>query len=352
MEIAARLNLLRHNIFIVTTRFGETANPNSTLNLPKDIALIELPFIKLPYLELLLPLPVYLQKLHRLIKDTDIVYFNNIFPFQELMILAIKLIYRKQVINMYQAPLYASTRLRKFYQRAISRFIVRFFNAHHVLNDADRKILMSWQATNICYIPNGVATDKFISSETSGYTKFKILFVGRLNYHKGFDILLNIIKIINHDRSLASDIEFSIIGNGIFELEAKNLMKHHQNIKYLGQIDHEELPGFYASSSILIMPSRYEGMPLVGLEAQSCGVPLIASDIPGMQEIAFNNKSVVLVKTEDADAFAGAICEYHNIWKNQRVPYEKLRKTARDNACNMYSWDKVTNLVLDLLRSV
>lgn len=349
IEVASRLSLLKHKVTIVTTCFGEKIYPSADFRLADSLPLMELPFLKLPYFGLLLPLPVCFWKLHRIFKSVDVIYFNNVFPFQELIMLGVKLIYKKPVINMYQAPIYGSGGRTKLYQLMVARHIVRFFDAHHVLNEADRQILIEWKAKNIHYIPNGVETDKFRPSQISSQAKFKVLFIGRLNYHKGFDILLKLIEIINHNEEFLKNIEFSIIGNGVLRHRAQDLEKRYQNVEYLGQINHEALPGFYSLSSLLIMPSRWEGMPLVALEAQSCGLPIVVSDIPGLQEIALNNKSVTLVKTEDTDAFLKVIGKSYILWRDQMESFEKLSQIARERAQARYDWSKIMPLILELL---
>lgn len=354
VEVALRLSLLKHEVVIVTTRFGGGVDSSFDSRLTDNFCLTELPFLKLPYLGLLFPIPVYFRKLNRLFKSADVVYFNNVFPFQELIMLAAKLIYKKPIINMYQSPIYSSGRRTKLYQSVVSSKIVRFFDAQHVLNEADRQVLTKWKAKNIHYIPNGVSTDKFVPSGISSGAKFKVLFVGRLNYHKGFDILLELIGIIYNNQGLLcdEDVEFSIIGNGFFKSPAQDLQKRYRNVEYIGQIKHEALPEFYAYASLLIMPSRWEGMPLVALEAQSCGLPIVASDIPGLREIAFNNKSITLVNKKDPAAFMEAVCKHYSLWKYQRENFESLRQSARNNAQTGYDWNKIMPLIIELLLSL
>jgi glycosyltransferase involved in cell wall biosynthesis len=75
-------------------------------------------------------------------------------------------------------------------------------------------------------------------------------------------------------------------------------------VRFLGLV--EDMPGFYAACDLVCLPSRNEGLPLAALEAQACGVPLVAARVGGMSA-ACDPASARLVAPEDAVALAGAI---------------------------------------------
>jgi glycosyltransferase involved in cell wall biosynthesis len=77
-------------------------------------------------------------------------------------------------------------------------------------------------------------------------------------------------------------------------------------VRFLGLV--EDMAGFYAACDILCLPSRNEGLPLAALEAQACGVPLVASDVGGVGA-ACDPDSARLVPAEDPIALAAALVE-------------------------------------------
>jgi glycosyltransferase involved in cell wall biosynthesis len=340
-----------HNITMITTRYGASMTAPVDLGPADHISLIELPYMRLPYFKSFLPIPARPFRLNRIFKSADVIYFDNVVIFLELALLAVKLIYKKPVINMYQVSLYAPGRLRRLYQYAVSRFAARFFDAQHVLNEADRQVLIKWKAKNIRYIPNGVAVDEFMPPEMLSQEKFDVLFVGRLNLSKGFDILCVAIEILNGDKKFADDAGFTIIGGGPLEFRAGQL-KSFGNVRHYSRIEHAGLPDRYARASVLAAPFRREGMPLVALEAQSAGLPIVAFDIPGLRGLASENRSVELVKPEDPRAFAKAIYKCYDLWKNQKDVYGELRRLARKNTQDKYSWDKIAAMALEVINSV
>jgi glycosyltransferase involved in cell wall biosynthesis len=77
-------------------------------------------------------------------------------------------------------------------------------------------------------------------------------------------------------------------------------------VRFLGLV--EDMPGFYAACDLACLPSREEGLPLAALEAQACGVPLVASAVGGVAAAA-DPASALLVAPESPDALARAIAE-------------------------------------------
>lgn len=124
---------------------------------------------------------------------------------------------------------------------------------------------------NIEVIPNA---NSFIPSNRASLDCNRVIAVGRYDYQKGFDELIKIWKKI-YDKN--SDWRLDIFGDGplkdklenlIKDLELSDIVRLHPPVK---NIEKE-----YLESSILAMTSRYEGLPMALLEAQVCGLPMVA----------------------------------------------------------------------------
>lgn len=118
-------------------------------------------------------------------------------------------------------------------------------------------------------IPNAVDTELFRKLDKSRAREMLELqqeetiglFVGRAEYAKGFDVLLEIARSMR-------DITFVVVGSRVHGPP---------NVKALGRIPHSDMPLCYASADFLLLPSRYEGFNLSILEALACDLPIVVS---------------------------------------------------------------------------
>src|SRR3989338_5104476 len=109
--------------------------------------------------------------------------------------------------------------------------------------------------------------------------KFTVLFVGRLIEKKGAGLLMEIAQELK-------DINFVFVGDGPIERDLKQASEAHHNIFVVGRKTPQEIPVYYGSADIGVLPSQYEeGFARVTLEALSCGRPVIVANkgcFPGM----------------------------------------------------------------------
>ncbi|MFM0041902.1 glycosyltransferase [Paraburkholderia sediminicola] len=121
--------------------------------------------------------------------------------------------------------------------------------------------------------------------------KLKLLFVGRMDRQKGVDNLLKVMSAVRRN-----DIELTIVGapskkSADFEIP--------KNVQLLGWIPREKLGLHFGSSDAVVMPSRWEGLPLVALESFRAGTPVIASSIGALTEIVIPGTSGFTIDFED-----------------------------------------------------
>jgi glycosyltransferase involved in cell wall biosynthesis len=76
-------------------------------------------------------------------------------------------------------------------------------------------------------------------------------------------------------------------------------------LEWLGHV--EDMPTLYASVDMVVLPSYREGLPKSLIEAAACGLPLVATDVPGCREVIADNEDGLLVPVRDASALAAAI---------------------------------------------
>jgi glycosyltransferase involved in cell wall biosynthesis len=133
-----------------------------------------------------------------------------------------------------------------------------------------------------------------------------VLYVGNLVAVKGPDILIEAGARLSRD---GIAFRFYLIGQGPLYLKLKQQISHYgleEQVKLLGPKPLEQLPDWYRSADVFVLPSHSEGMPNVLMEAAACGTPFIASRVGGISEIA-NGRLGRLVPPGDPAALAEAI---------------------------------------------
>ena len=185
--------------------------------------------------------------------------------------------------------------------------------------------LYNIDSSKIEIIPHGVPLPNLHHKKYSG-SLIKILYVGRLEFRKGSDILMKAIpKVLEQ----CSNIAFEIIGsdpNGTYEHEFKN-----QNfafakgvIEFRGIMDKNYVQDAYANCDIFVAPSRYESFGLIYIEGMSYAKPVIGCNIGGASEIIEDGYNGLLANVNDADSLAEKIISL--------VKNENLRQTIGTNA--------------------
>lgn len=193
--------------------------------------------------------------------------------------------------------------------------------------------------TRVSVIPHGVDIKKF-KMHANGHRD--ILFVGRLDPIKGFDLLIPAMKL------LPQDIELKIIGGPSKGFTTFNELKSYRNqlcISLLGPINHNHLPYYYKNASMLVVPSHYESFGLSTLEAMACGRPVIGFADTDIVEIVGHNAGILVRR--DFKEIAKAI---KFLQDNPNLRYE-LGKNGRKKAL-FYNWDNTTKRYLRIYEEI
>lgn len=181
--------------------------------------------------------------------------------------------------------------------------IVRRFDKFVVLTQEDKGY---WGALpNIQVIPNAALNLGECRSDVSAH---RVIAVGRLDYQKGFDRLIQAWKIIQKDGRFHC-WSLDIFGQGEWHemlqdmIDKEGLSQSVRINKPTSQIGAE-----YASSSLLVMSSNYEGFPMVMIEAMAYGLPVVTFDFKcGPKDIISNGENGLLVANGDIKGLANAM---------------------------------------------
>jgi glycosyltransferase involved in cell wall biosynthesis len=190
--------------------------------------------------------------------------------------------------------------LKHLFLKAIGYLEFQLFRLYDVVTPLTYEDAKEWGLDNAEVVYNFVTIDP---KEVSKLDTKEVISVGRLDYQKGYDLLLKAWKRVCDANS---EWRLSIYGDGRDREYLKSLAKE------LGIIDRVSFKGSvkdiekaYQKSSIYVMSSRHEGFPLVLPEALSCGLPIVSFDCPcGPKEIIEDGKCGFLVPSGDIDALA------------------------------------------------
>ncbi len=133
----------------------------------------------------------------------------------------------------------------------------------------------------------GFNPDIFYMNENKNISnKIKIVYAGKLSYSKGVPFLINSINLI---KKYLNNIELYLAGSGageettsIINLCTSNSCNYAINV--LGALSQKKLSNLFRECDILVLPSLYEGLPLVLMEAMACGLKIVCTDLPGINE--------------------------------------------------------------------
>jgi len=132
-----------------------------------------------------------------------------------------------------------------------------------------------------------------------------IICVGSLHKPKGQIYLIKAIPLINQT---IKNVKYLIVGDGDEETKLKSYVKENNLEPYITFTGFKKnVLELMRKSSILVMPSLWECLPYVLLEAMAVGLPIVATNVGGISEIVINNETGVLVPPKNEKELAKAI---------------------------------------------
>ena len=192
---------------------------------------------------------------------------------------------------------------------------------------------------NLHYVPNGIVLEDWeISSSEAEFAASwkkesaagkKVLgIIGQLKPKKGVRFFMEALA----KTSIAEEVHLLLIG----EMEERLLAELEQlglSYSHLQFQDRYELIKFYACCDAVVIPSFYEGMPNVMLEAGALGIPIIASDVDGMADVIEHGVDGLLFSAGDQDACRKQLYQFMAMDLEAR----KLGDALKEKISNQYT---------------
>jgi glycosyltransferase involved in cell wall biosynthesis len=263
------------------------------------------------------------------------------------------------VISIHGSDIYMAERnwlfrkmVRSIFRRAsaVTACSPELRQAAIILGAPENTLLLAWGADPVLFHPTLHLLE---NRRTFGWNQSELVVaaLGRMVYKKGFNILITALpEVVSH----YPRVRVVFGGDGplreelIYEADRLSVSN---KVSFLGRIPWDHVQEFLASSDIFVLPSvkdtygNMDGLPTVLLEAMSCGVPVIASDIGGVSMVVEHGRTGLLVPPGDAHALANAIATL----AEDPAKRQAIGQAARRAIEEQFNWNNVVLRLVDVL---
>ena len=240
--------------------------------------------------------------------------------------------------------------------RKLKSFILKNIDELTVVSNAikEKAINLGYKKTVYVY-PMGVDTKLFTPEKKDQTIRIKhnieglfLLFVGGLIERKGIRYLIQAIPTVIKE---FPDVKLVVIGDGNLKSELIELTKHlniSENITFLGSVPHDDLPPYFATANLFILPSFSEGWPVVVMEALSSGTSTIVTNIPVFEKHEHKDQLFTIVPVGNFELIAKEInrllLNKETLLSSQNI----LENYAKSN----FDWGKIAEKYKNLINSL
>jgi len=205
-------------------------------------------------------------------------------------------------------------------------------------------------------IPNDIDANKFACSTDVAELRIKhgiehedvVLFVGRMVFEKGVQVLLDAVPAIVRERP---NTTFILAGTGGFleGLKAKAAeLGVSQNVRFFGHANDKDLSELFKLSTVMVVPSLYEPFGITALEAMAARAVLVTSDRGGLNDINDHMRIGLKTYAEQPESIAWAV----NTALADPALSARLIDAAFTEVQEHYTWDAIADKTLALYRRV
>lgn len=172
----------------------------------------------------------------------------------------------------------------------------------------------------------------------------EILYLGRLKAYKSIDVLLKAFQIL---KQRIAGAKLIIAGSGEEEDKLKKISRDlglERDVEFKGWVSEDEKVSLMQRAWVFVNPSLIEGWGITTVEANACGTPIVAADVPGLRDSVQNPHTGYLVKHGDAPAFAEKIAEII-------LDHELRARLSRDSVewAKNFDWGKTSKEFLSII---
>ena len=296
-------------------------------------------------------------KIAKLVRDADIVHLTSFWTLLNAYVYIFCKLFSKNYVICPAGALIIFGRskiIKNIYYQIIGKQIIKDCSAIISITQKEKKqfIERDIPLSKIFNIPNGIdlysnPSKKIGQIYDSSFKKNKpyILFVGRLNFIKGPDLLLKAFNSIA-DKIPYHNLIFAGSDDGIekeLKQEAKN-SRFADRIHFVGFINGLAKDDLYKNADLLVIPSRSEAMSLVVLEAALHGVESIFTDQCGLNELS--NRNLGKCVKVDSNEISNSIINHIKSQKKLKN-FELIEYVSKN-----FNWDRISNKYIKVFKKI
>jgi glycosyltransferase involved in cell wall biosynthesis len=356
-NLSKNLVKMGHKVHVITSNFPKTKNFEKIDGVTVERHNVLVRFLRNPIT------PNFF-KIKKMIKDFDVIHVHNEHSFSTVVTAYLKSKHNFPLILTNHGQLkfgsFFADLFENIYNQSVGKNIFRVTDTIVALSPSDAKYISSFgvESEKISILPNAIDISDFVPYIKTNNNDFLkkynierkqiILFVGQIIPRKGIEYLINAVRLVIK-ASPENDIIFLVVGEGEFLEKAKEIVRNlniHDFVVFTGEIPFSELVQAYKSANVFILPSLSEGLPTTILEAMYFGLPVIATDIPGIRD---HFKDVaLLIPPKNENKLAEAIVKVLDDKKSA----ERLSLTGTKLVKSRYTWDIVAKKYEEIYRGI
>jgi rhamnosyl/mannosyltransferase len=284
----------------------------------------------------------------------DVIQLNHPYPWGEAAWLVSGA--RVPMVIGYHADITRQKRLLALYRPVLDRVFGRAAaiaaSSPNIVAGSD---VLSRYADKCRVIPYGIEPSRYDATPTvaaraaelrAEHDRPVVLFVGRLVYYKGVDVLILAMRGV--------DADLVIVGDGPLEAELRALAASTgvaDRVTFVPNRPFAELVARYRAADVFCLPStsRAESFGIVQIEAQVCGVPCISTDLPtSVPFVNLDGVTGITVKTGDVDSLSEALTRL----VGDEGLRERLGRQARERVLSDFTTERMVSSYLALYREI
>ena len=211
----------------------------------------------------------------------------------------------------------------------------------HILSDQ-----VKGAPCQVVTIPNAVDIPVAPSVFPAEEKPMRLFFIGRFAFNKGIDLLLQVAERLVKE-GYVNAIHFDLAGDGplMSDIKKKGVPA---NVTLHGKVDDAQLDRLYGMCHGLVLPTRFEGMPTVVLEAMAHKRPIIVSDVGATAE-QVDTHNGYLLPSGDVESLYNAIM---NMRERGSATWKKMGEHSFDRVVERFSWPAVTEQFIQLFKQL
>lgn len=257
----------------------------------------------------------YLRAFSKMSRDVDIIQLHAPFPLSDLALLLSRKSRKVKKTLWYHCDVVKQRKVMLFYKPLLNWVLKKVDKVYVASRSiAEQSPYLSKYIDKVEVIPFGISSSDYLRAEKFPIlsdnlydkSKVKILFVGRLVYYKGIDVLIEAMSRVD-------GAELFIIGGGELDEKLKARVTElgiSDKVHFMGRLPQRELFAAFSDCDIFVLPSvkRSEAFGLVQLEAMVYGKPVINTSLPtAVPEVSLHGETGLTVEPGNVDELATAM---------------------------------------------